>query len=154
MESLFPLHLLVILLFCLLPIVWLSSVYKQLSWYMVTLHMDWLPQWLALYVFVYYDLFSSLIEFLSCCSNCVLMSSSISVFLFLNNWSFKHCSAVTGVAFTCSLFLVISCLVFITHTVYDQLLWLWSSLSMMVPLVHGLLSLYLATTFYPIQIEL
>ena len=89
-----------------------------------------------------------------CCSKFHSMYSSVSVFLSLDSWFLRYCSAVMGVVFTSLLLLVISHPIFIIHTVYHWLLWLCLPLSMMVPLVNSLLSSLWSTAIDPIGKEI
>ena len=73
------------------------------------------------------------------------MSSSVFLFLSLDNWSLRYCSAVMDV-------LVMSHQIFVTHTLYEQLFWLWSFLSIIVPTVHACCPL--TELLDPIEIEL
>ena len=69
-----------------------------------------------------------------CFSDCFRMSSTVST-MFILNWSQRYCSAIMGVAFTCS----VPCdwPVFYMHIMYDLLLWLWTPLPSTVLWVHG-----------------
>ena len=62
-------------------------------------------------------------------------SSKGSVTMCLSNRSQWYWLAVICVGFTCLLFLVITCPVFITCIVYDLSLWLWSTFHTIVPWV-------------------
>ena len=113
--------------------------------------MDLLSQWLALYISVYYELFLHMCGFhpvmfvaqnvLVCLLVCLAHYYTLGIqHLSLDSWSLRYCLAVIGVAFTCLLFLVINLPVLSPMIFYDQSLWLWSPLSMMVSWVHSSLS--------------
>ena len=61
----------------------------------------------------------------------------VSIFLSLDSCSVRYYSAAVGVTLIYMLHLVISLLAFVTCSLYEQTLWLWSPLSIMVPWVNG-----------------
>ena len=72
---------------------------------------------------------SLLVYVLFCCvrfSNHFRMSSTGSIFQSFINWSQSYCSAITCVVFTCLLYQVVCCPVFVTLLCMILLLCLWS----------------------------
>ena len=81
------------------------------------------------------------------------LSSTGSVTICLSNWSWRYCSAVVCVGFTCLLFLVITCPVFVTCIVNDLSLWLWSPFPTNVPWVHSPPSSHWTATVDPFRMR-
>ena len=86
-------------------------------------------------------------------SNCFKLSSTVSVHIFLFNWSLSYCLAVISVAFMCLLFLVISHPVFVMHITCDLLLWLWPPSPIIMPWVHAPSSSQWTSTVDPIGMK-